>query len=126
MEIRIQIERARYDEQHLIKPCSNPNSNTEVRYIVSFQGKEIGRWRDPECSAARYLVDNGLASREDTLQTYHGDDPQFRGQVGWLADRRVAEDDANGGAPHFVKWTPNPFTDPARTPKKTASKRRGV
>jgi hypothetical protein len=117
MEIRIQIERARYDEQHLIKPCSNPNSNTEARYIVSFQGKEIGRWRDPECSAARYLVDNGLASREDTLQIYHGDDPQFRGQVGWLAKRMVREDDTT--SPTFVKWKPFPDARRrAQTPKK--------
>ena len=109
MEIRIQMTRA------------PPN-----RYRISFGGKEIGVWRDPESSAARYLLDNGLASRGDTLQTYRGDDPCFRGQVGWLADRRVTEDDSHGGTPRFVKWTPSPFADGARTPKKTASKRRGV
>ena len=48
-------------------------SNTETRYRVLFAGNEIGVWRDPECSAAWWLVDNRLASRDDVLQTYSGD-----------------------------------------------------
>ena len=48
-------------------------SNTETRYRVLFAGNEIGAWRDPECSAAWWLVDNRLASRDDVLQTYSGD-----------------------------------------------------
>ena len=104
MEIRVQIERA-------------PSN----RYRISFGGKEIGVWRDPESSAARYLLDNGLASRDDTLQTYHGDDKRLRGGIGWLADRTVREDAKT--SPTFVKW--KPFPD-ARRRAQTAKKRRGV
>jgi hypothetical protein len=48
-------------------------SNTETRYRVLFAGNEIGVWRDPECSAAWWLVDNRLASRDDVLRTYSCD-----------------------------------------------------
>ena len=103
MERKIQLERVRP------QPCSNPKSNTETRYRVLFEGMEIGVWRDPECSAARYLVDNGLAARGDTLRTYRGDERCMSGSVGWFADRRVDEGDGKDGTPRFAKWRPNPF-----------------
>jgi hypothetical protein len=64
------IERKLWLERGRPSPCSNPGSNTETRYHVMFEGAEIGRWRDPECSAARWLVDNRRAARDDVLQTY--------------------------------------------------------
>ena len=90
---------------------SGPRTNTETRYRVLFEGREIGLWRDPECSAARFLVDNGLAARADILRTYRGDRPCMRDRVGWFADRRVDEGDGRGkdGTPRFAKWRPNPF-----------------
>ena len=104
MERRIQLERVRAGP-------SGPHTNTETRYRVLFDGNEIGIWRDPECSAARYLVDHGLAARDDILRTYRGDRPCMRDRVGWFADRRVDEGDGRGkdGTPRFAKWRPNPF-----------------
>jgi hypothetical protein len=80
-------------------------SNTEARYRVVFQDAEIGVWRDPECSAARYLVDHGLATRLDVLRVYRGSTLGMSGSIGWLADRRVDESDT----PRFIKWRPHPF-----------------
>ena len=116
MEIRVQIERARHDAEHLVQP-----GGSSTRYRVSFGGEEIGVWRDPESSAARYLLDKGLASREDTLQTYHGDDKRLRGRVGWLADRLVRETSSEG--PVHIKW--KPFPAETSLPR-TAKKRRGA
>jgi hypothetical protein len=114
MERKIQLERVRPS------PCSNPNSNTETRYRVLFEGAEIGVWKDPECSAARYLVDNSLAARDDVLKTYRGDTPSMSGSIGWFADRRVVED-GRDGTPRFVKWRPNPFAASRRSGQKPAS-----
>lgn len=91
------------------------------RYRISFNGAEIGVWKDPECSAARWLIDNGKAERVDTLQFYRGDDPALRGQAGWLADRRLEE--TATVSPHFVKWKPFPAV---RRPARTAKKRSEV
>jgi hypothetical protein len=90
--------------------------SSESRQRVFLHGAEIGVWKDPEPSAARWLIDNGKADRADTLQFYRGDDPALRGQAGWLADRKVREDDTQ--SPIFAKWKPFPATPlPARTPK---------
>jgi hypothetical protein len=110
---RIQLERV------APKP-SAPNTNTETRYRVMFEGNEIGVWRDPECSAARFLVDYGLASRDDILRAYRGSSPCMSGLIGWFADRRVKED-GKDGTPRFVKWTPNPFAELPRMAQKPAS-----
>jgi hypothetical protein len=115
-ERRIQLERVRR------QPCFNPESNTETRYRVFFEREDIGVWRDPECAAARYLIDNGLASREDVLRAYRGDTPCLTGSVGWFADRRVTEDDKHGsGTPRFVRWRPNPFKTRRGVEEKPAS-----
>lgn len=112
MILRVQLERVPP------RPCSNPTSNTETRYRVLFDVAEIGVWRDPECSAARWLIDNGKAERGDVLHTYRGDTPCMRGSVGWFADRRVVEDDSG---PRFVKWRPNPFALLRGDSEKTAT-----
>ena len=73
----------------------------------------------PECSAARWLFDNGLASREDALQTYRGAQRCMSGSVGWFADRRVKQDDRDG-TPRFARWHPHPFASSPRTGRKPA------
>jgi hypothetical protein len=100
----IRIERVRYDDRNWVRPSGNPKSNTEARYRVVFQDAEIGVWRDPECSAARYLVDHGLATRLDVLRVYRGSILCLTGGIAWFADRRVDE-----GEPRFGKWRPHPF-----------------
>ena len=104
MEVSIQIERKRYDDRHLVRP-SPPNTNTNQMYRVYHNGEEIGVWRDPECSAARKLVEMGY-SRSDVLCSFRDSTPSMRGRLGWFADRRAQEDDR--GPPRFVKWTPMP------------------
>jgi hypothetical protein len=120
MDRKIQLE--------LVRPKpSAPDTNTETRYRVLFEGEAIGVWRDPECSAARWLIDYGRATRDDTLRTYRGDTPCLVGSVGWFADHRVRENDTNNsGTPHFVKWQPNPFAVIARSGQKPASGDEGV
>ena len=93
-----------------------------MRYCVTFEGCEIGVWKDPECSAARYLVDNGLASREDTLRTFRGETPCLRGSVGWYADRRVVEATASACTMSTTVQTPSPRLDVAG---KNRPRRRG-
>ena len=104
MDVRIKLER--------VKP------EATGRYRVWFEGEEIGIWRDPEHSAARWLVDQGRAKREDTLRVVHDDVPASRGSIAWFADHRVQDDDKGL---RVVKWRPNPFATGGRTPEKTAS-----
>jgi hypothetical protein len=96
MEIRIQIEQVKKPDGFPVAP---------YKYRVLFEGQEIGSWRDPECSAARRLIELSLAKREDVLLTFRGDNPCMRGSVGWFADRRVADDDRGL---HFARWKPFP------------------
>jgi hypothetical protein len=49
-----------------------PTGNSETRYRVRYSDRELGVWRDPEHSAARFLVDNGLAGRGDTVRFFRG------------------------------------------------------
>ena len=79
--------------------------NSETRYHVTYEGREIGVWRDPEHSAARFLLDNGLAERGDTIRTFRGEALCMTGSVGWFADRRTEETDKYFRA---GKWTPFP------------------
>jgi hypothetical protein len=97
--IDIQLERVKP------KPCANPRSNTETRYRVLFHGKAIGVWRDPECSAARYLVDQRIVARKDILRAYHGDKLCLSGGVGWFADHIVVETPSL----RVARWRPHPF-----------------
>lgn len=112
MDVRIELEKVRPE-------ASGPKSNSETRYRVRFEGREIGIWRDPEHSAARWLVDQGLAKREDRLRVVHDGVPASRGSMAWFADHRIEENDRQGL--RVVKWRPNPFATGGRTPEKTAS-----
>jgi hypothetical protein len=93
-EILIDLLPARYSK----------TPNAPVRTPVVFAGVEIGCWRDPECSAARGLVDNGKASRADRLVTVRDGVRCMTGPVGWFADRVVEETDKVG--PRFKQWRP--------------------
>ena len=98
-DIHIRIERKRASATNWIAP-SPRTGNNEQQYSVFFEGEEIGVWRVPECSAARWLLDHGKAERADTLRTDRG----LYGRVGWFADRTVNEK----GTPRHVKWVAMP------------------
>jgi hypothetical protein len=102
-DIFIRIERKRASDANWITP-SPRTGNNEQQYRVFFEGEEIGSWRVPECSAARWLLEHGKAERSDTLRTYRGQWRSLWGSVGWFADRTVSET----GTPHHVKWAPMP------------------
>lgn len=116
-DIVILIERKRASKTNWIAP-SPRTGNNEQQYRVFSEGEEIGSWRVPECSAARWLLEHDRATRSDTLRTRRLIDgketPSMRGSVGWFADRTVIEDD--NGPPRWGKYTPFPvswvFTEP--------------
>ena len=83
-----------------------PTGNSETRYRVLYGERELGVWRDPEHSAARFLIDNGLADRSDMVRTFRDEKLCMTGNVGWFADRRTLETDRDG--PRTVSWTPYP------------------
>jgi hypothetical protein len=83
-----------------------PTGNSETRYRVIYGKRVLGVWRDPEHSAARFLIDHGFAARGDTLRTFRGDALCMTGSIGWFADHRTLEDDTRG--PVTVKWKPFP------------------
>ena len=101
VEHHIQIERVPP------KVCVNPRSNTETRYRALYNQQEIGVSRVPECDAARWLLDQKLANRDDVLVVYRGSTPCLRGSLGWFADHTIRENDVyNNGTPSLVKWKP--------------------
>jgi hypothetical protein len=110
MGYKLGVEAARIHAIRLerIKPKSaSPAGNSETRYCVTYDDREIGTWRVPECSAARRLLELGHAERGDRLHVYRADKLCMTGGIGWLADRTVVEDN-DTGTPRFVKWRPLP------------------
>ena len=84
---------------------STGNVTGHGRYLVSFRGKLIGTFRTPACEAARYLLDHGLATREDRLvMCREGGVPALSSSVGWFADRTVEENDKV--SPRWAKHRP--------------------
>jgi hypothetical protein len=83
-----------------------PTGTSETRSRVFHGERELGVWRDPEHSAARFLIDHGLAERGDVLRVFRGDVLCMSGSVAWFADRRTLENDREG--PRTVRWTPYP------------------
>jgi hypothetical protein len=108
-DIIIVIERKRASATNWIAP-SPRTGNNEQQYRVYFEREEIGSWRYPEHSAARWLIEHGKAERTDLLRTRRLIDgaeiPSMRGSVGWFADTTVIEDD--NGPPRWAKYTPFP------------------
>jgi hypothetical protein len=82
---------------------------SSTKWTVTYGGRELGQWRDPEHCAARAMLDAGLAQRGDWLKTFHGSAPAMRGNVGSLADRAVSEPDR--GRIRIVKWRPFEMAD---------------
>ena len=74
------------------------------KYAVSYQGERIGEFRVPECDAARWLLANGHAARDDTLTVCCNGRAGLSGSVGWLADKTVLEGEKD--SPRFAKWRP--------------------
>ena len=79
---------------------------TRERYRATYAGREIGVWRVPTCSAARWLIEQGAARREDTLRMLRDGHVSMSGDVGWFADRTVVEHAS--GTPHFGRWSAPP------------------
>ena len=80
----------------------NPGGNAELRFRVTMNQTVLGVWRFPETSAARKLMDLGVASRNDTLETWIGGTRSISASVGWLSERTVVEGD---DAPRLNRWT---------------------
>jgi hypothetical protein len=96
---RIEIEHARRFDGH--KRIGHGT------YYTRFDGELIGTWRVPSCDAARWLLTNGHATRDDRLETCRSDGKvALSGSVGWFADHTVEETDTI--SPHWVKWKPFP------------------
>jgi hypothetical protein len=77
-------------------------SATKTKWLARYGDVDLGVWRDPEHSAARRLLELGLADRSHWLRTYRGAMPCLRANVGWLADHSSSEPDR--GRLHTVKW----------------------
>jgi hypothetical protein len=119
LDIKIVIERLRELNGARQPAPSSQDANTELRFRVWFEGEEIGIWRDPGHSAARWLVDRGKAKREDALRIVHNGAPALRGSVAWFADHQVRDDDKTGL--RVVKWMPSPFATQPRPGEGAAS-----
>jgi len=74
------------------------------KWPVVFEGREIGCWKDPECTSSRWLLDIAKAERSDRLVTTRNGVRCMTGLVGWFADHRVVETDKR--SPHFAVWKP--------------------
>src|SRR5271165_5744037 len=72
------------------------------RHFASYRGEVIGEWRVPECDAARWLLERGHASEGDTLFTTRNGRLAMSGNVGWLADHTVEENDKT--SPRWIKF----------------------
>lgn len=110
MERKIYIQRKRSSKDAWIHPAPK-TGNTEQQYNVFYEDQLIGSWAVPECDAARWLIAQGKAERNDRLMTYRRypdkpDQASLYGSVGWFADRTVKED--GPGGTRFVKYVPFP------------------
>jgi len=70
---------------------------------IAYQGKEIGKSKEPILTAARWLLDNGAAFPEDTIETYRNGKLSLSGVVGKLAKLTVRENDHGM---QLVRWMP--------------------
>jgi len=74
------------------------------KYAATYRDERIGEFRVPECDAARWLLANGHATRDDTLTVCRNGGPAMRGSIGWLAAHTVLEGERE--SPRFAKWRP--------------------
>lgn len=84
-------------------------------YQAAYLGEVIGKWRVPECSAARWLLEHGYAQPSDILiTTWERGARSMSGKVGWFAKRTIAESEKAG--PRWSKFHPDPrFSDQGLT-----------
>jgi hypothetical protein len=75
-----------------------------IEIAATYRGERIGEFRGPECDAARWLLVNGLASRDDTLVSCRNGRPALTGSVGRLADSTVEENEKV--SPRWRKFRP--------------------
>lgn len=88
-----------------IEPLPRSAGAKRTRYRVLFNGEVLGVWFDPECSAARALLQRGYPAIS-FLAFFWGSAPTLGGRLGWFAERRVFE--PSEGTVHFGKWHPHP------------------
>jgi hypothetical protein len=74
------------------------------KYAATYRGERIGEFRVPECDAARWLLANGHAARDDTLTICRNGRPALSGSVGWFADSTVEENEKV--SPRWRKFRP--------------------
>jgi hypothetical protein len=73
---------------------------------MSYKGKPIGRSNAPIYTAARWLLDNGIAQPDDTVETWGADGMLSQyGIAAELAKWTVAEDDRGL---YLRRWKPFP------------------
>ena len=63
------------------------------KYAATYRGEHIGEWRVPECDAARWLLANGRAARDDMLVSCRHGRAALIGSVGSFADSTVEENE---------------------------------
>jgi hypothetical protein len=109
-DVEIEVEDRRVYEKRVGLDKTRLPPDGKLVYIVSHGGEEIGRWVDPICTAARWLVDHDRATREDRLVIFRlletGRVRALTGKVGWYAARRIEETAKVG--PRYVLWRPFP------------------
>lgn len=74
----------------------------------AYNGKEIGKSKEPILTAARWLLDNGVAFPEDLIETYRNGCLSLSGIVGQLAKLTVSESENGRPSLSLRKWRPFP------------------
>lgn len=107
MNVEIVIETRRARDKRLGNNPRPLSPDAGDLYIVSHNGEDIGTWPDPECTAARWLIEHDRVLRTDRLVTFrYPHIKSMSGSMGWFADHRVAE--TKKISPRFVRWRPFP------------------
>lgn len=78
--------------------------------IAFFRGRKIGLFDAPLCEAARWLLREGIASRDDWIGAWRGETPCMAGKAGELAKWTVRE--TSEGGLYWARYVP--MTDEQR------------
>ena len=90
-----------------LKPYNNKGTTS-----MSYNGEHIGKTRkEPLCEAARNLLNTGMATEEETIETYRGLTKCLSAKVGVAARLTVRETDE--GFLGFVERRASPYAEEA-------------